>query len=263
MRIAVAGGTGLTGRAVVDALRAAGDTPVVLARATGVDLTTGDGLVPLLDGVDAVIDVTNVRSTSASRSLAFFETVTTRLLAAERAAGVAHHLALSIVGVDAVDLGYYRGKRRQEELVLGRSAEAGGPGGPGGPNGTVLRATQFHEFAAQLLAGRGPLVLAPRMLSQPVAVAEVGRQLVDLAHGEPRGMAPALAGPDRLRMEELVRRLARVRGDRRPVLPLRVPGRVGRQMTGGALLPSGPGPRGTVSFDEWLRGQASSVAGDR
>lgn len=246
MRIAVAGGTGWTGRLVVDALREDGHEPVVLARSTGVDLTTGAGLDDRLTGVDAVVDVTNVLSLRGSRSVAFFGAVTTTLLAAERRAGVPHHVALSIVGVDRVDLPYYRGKRRQEELVLG---------GPVGA--TVLRATQFHEFAAQMLARKGPLVIAPRMLSQPVAVAEVARHLALLAVGEPLGLAPELAGPEEhLAMPDMVRRLARVRGDHRPVLPLGMPGRVGRQMAGGDLLPAGPGPRGTVTFDAWLAGQA-------
>lgn len=246
MRIAVAGGTGWTGRLVVDALRARGDEPTVLARSVGVDLTTGAGLDRRLDGVDAVIDVTNVAATRARTSIAFFEAVTSTLLAAEARAGVAHHIALSIVGIDRVDLGYYRGKRRQEELVLGGTVGA-----------SVLRATQFHEFAAQMLAGRGPLVIAPKMLCQPVAVAEVAQRLVELAHSAPVGMAAELAGPEeRLRMPDMIKRLARVRGDRRPVLSLGVPGKVGRQLAGGGLLPTGPGPRGTITFDTWLTQQA-------
>jgi uncharacterized protein YbjT (DUF2867 family) len=247
MRIAVAGGTGWTGRLVVDALRAGGDEPVVLARSAGVDLTTGGGLDAMLAGVEAVVDVTNVTTTRAAASVAFFESVTSTLLAAEQRAGVGHHVALSIVGTDRVDLGYYQGKRRQEELVLGAGT------------GTVLRATQFHEFAAQMLAAKGPLVIAPKLLCQPVAVAEVAQHLVELAHGEPLGMAPELAGPEeRLWMHDMVKRLARVRGVRRPVLPVAVPGKVGRQIKGGGLLPTGPGPRGTITFDAWLGQQGGS-----
>jgi uncharacterized protein YbjT (DUF2867 family) len=247
MRIAVAGGTGCTGRLVVEALRSTGDEPVVLARGTGVDLTTGVGLAERLEGVDAVVDVTNIETLRARRSVAFFETVTSRLLAAERAAGVGHHVALSIVGADRVDLPYYLGKRRQEELVLGE------------PTGTVVRATQFHEFAAQMLARKGLLVIAPKMLSQPVAVAEVARYLAELAHGGPQGVAPEIAGPEeRLRMPDMIRRLAEVTGDRRPVLAVGMPGRVGRQLRGGDLLPTGPGRRGTVTFAEWLASRRTS-----
>lgn len=245
MRIAVAGGTGWTGRLVVEALRADGDEPVVLARSAGVDLTTGEGLGGRLDGVEAVIDVSNVTTTRARTSVAFFESATAHLLAAGQAAGVAHHVALSIVGADRVGLGYYLGKRRQEELVLG-----------GPVPGTVLRATQFHEFAAQALARPGPFVLAPKMLSQPVALAEVARHLITLARGQALGLAPELAGPEeRLRMQDMVRRLSRVRRARRPVVAVGIPGRVGRELTGGALLPTGAGPRGSVTFEAWLATQ--------
>ena len=244
MRIAVAGGTGWIGRLVVAALEAAGDEPVVLARATGVDLTAGTGLVERLAGVEAVIDVTNVVTQRAATSIGFFETVTARLLAAEGEAGVRHHVALSIVGADRVDLPYYRGKRRQEELVVADAA------------GTVLRATQFHEFAAQMLARRGPFVIAPKMLSQPVAAVEVARHLAGLARGRPLGLADEIAGPEEhLRMTDMIRRLARATGDRRPVLPLGMPGRVGREMQDGALLPTGPGPRGSITFAAWLASQ--------
>jgi len=242
MRIAVAGGTGWTGRLVVDALRAGGDEPVVLARSAGVDLTTGAGLAERLEGVQAVIDVSNIVTTRTKPAVGFFQAATANLLAAGRRAGVGHHVALSIVGVDRVGLGYYLGKRRQEELVLN-----------GPVPGTVLRATQFHEFAAQMLARTGPLVLTPRLLAQPVALGEVALHLVDLAHGRPLGLAPELAGPEeRLQMPDMVRRLKRVLGDRRPVLPVRMPGAAGRAMTGGSLLPAHPGPRGTVTFQQWL-----------
>jgi len=244
MRIAVAGGTGWTGRLVVEALRARSDEPVVLARSAGVDLRTGTGLAGRLTGVDAVIDVTNVVTTRAKPAIRFFECVTSNLLAAEAEAGVGHHIALSIIGVDRVDYGYYLGKRRQEELAL-----AGG-------RGTVLRATQFHEFAAQMFDRSGPFVIAPKMLSQPVAVVEVAAHLVELAHGQPLGMAPELAGPEQLRMQDMVRQLARVRRSRRPVVPIGLPGRVGKQLTGGALLPTGPGPRGAITFATWLAEQA-------
>ena len=246
MRIAVAGGTGWTGRLVVEALRERGDEPVVLARSVGVDLVTGTGLAGRLDGVQAVIDVTNVVTTRASRAITFFQAVTANLLTAEREAGVGHHVALSIVGIDRVDYSYYRGKRAQEALVLDAAPVAG----------TVLRATQFHEFAAQMLDRRGPVVPAPKMLCQPVALVEVAAHLVDLAHGRPLGMAPELAGPEQLRMPDMIRRLSRARHARRPVVPIGIPGKVGKQFTGGALLPTEAGPRGAITFSSWLEGQA-------
>lgn len=241
MRIAVAGGTGWTGLLVVKALRRRGDTPVVLARSEGVDLTTGAGLAGRLDGVDAVIDVTNVVTQRASTAVRFFGAASTHLLAEAKSAGVGHVVTLSIVGIDRVDLPYYRGKRRQEEVVRG----AGVPY-------TILRATQFHEFAAQMIEQRLPVVPAPKMLSQPVAAAEVAEHLVELAHGEPCGMAPEIAGPEQLRMPDMVRRLAQVWHVRRPVVALGMGRTVGRAMAGGALLPEGPGPRGLQTFDSWL-----------
>ena len=156
----------------------------------------------------------------------FFETAGRNLLAAGERAGVAHHVMLSIVGVDRVGWGYYEGKLRQEGLVKA-----------GAVPWTVLRATQFHEFPEQLLARvPGPVAPAPLMRSQPVAVSEVAAALAELAAGPALGTAPELAGPREESMPDMVRRL---------VLAMRVPGAAGRAMAGGALLPSGEGPRGS------------------
>ena len=240
-RVAVAGGTGVVGRYVVEALTAAGYRPVPLARATGVDLVTGQGLDDALHGVSCVIDVSNVTTTRRASSVAFFEAGTRTLLAAEARAGVGHHVVLSIVGVDRVDLGYYHGKRRQEELVLTGPVPA-----------SVLRATQFHEFAAQLLARGGPLPVVPQMLCRPIAAREVAAALVRLTAAGPMGRAPDLAGPVRERMPDMVRRLLRARGSRRPVIGLRLPGPLGAALAGGGLLPEADGPLGVQTFDEWL-----------
>jgi uncharacterized protein YbjT (DUF2867 family) len=181
MKIAVAGGTGTAGRFVTGCVREAGHEPVVLARSAGVDLTTGAGLAGALRDVAVVIDVTNVTTLSRARSVAFFGTVTGQLLAAGKRAGVRHHVALSVVGADPVRTGYYLGKLRQEELVLAGTVP-----------GTVLRATQFHEFAGQLLAlSKGPVAFVPRMLSQPVAAREVAAELVRLALGARPGARPS------------------------------------------------------------------------
>ena len=142
-RIPVAGATGAVGRHVVAAIREAGAEPVELSRASGVDLTQGHGLAAALEGCDAVVDVAAVNSMSAKVSVDFFTTVTRNLLAAEREAGVGHHVALSIVGVGIATSGYYAGKVAQEALVT--SSDGGW---------SLLRATQFHEFAAQV-ATRG------------------------------------------------------------------------------------------------------------
>ncbi len=243
MRIVVAGGTGWIGRLVTERLKADGDVPVVLARSAGADLVTGTGLDAALDGADAVIDVSNVITTSRSKSVSFFETATGHLLAAGQRAHIGHHIVLSIVGVDRVDLGYYMGKRRQEELALAGPVPA-----------SVLRATQFHEFAAQMLSRvGGPFIVAPKMLCEPVAGREVAAALVKLARAEPAGLAPDFAGPQRENLPEMVRRVARVRGSHRPVLTIRLPGRAGEQVARGGLLPTGTAARGKVSFAEWLK----------
>ncbi|GAA5196387.1 NAD(P)H-binding protein [Rugosimonospora acidiphila] len=246
MRIAVAGGTGWIGRFVVDAVRTAGHEPVILARSTGVDLIRGLGLDEALTGAAVIIDVSNTSTSSRKRSETFFGTATGNLLAAGRRAGVRHHVALSVVGIDRVNLGYYAGKRRQEALVLDGAVPA-----------TVLRSTQFYEFAAQLVAYPGPIAVVPALLTQPIAAHEVARCLVDLAMADPAGLVPDIAGPHQLRMPDLARRLLRARRRHRVVLPVRVPGALGRTVAAGGLLPTGHGPRGTQTFDQWLASPAA------
>ena len=242
MRIAVAGGSGCVGRFVVEASRAAGHLPVVLARSAGVNIVTGAGLDAALQGVDAVIDVTNSDSVTRSRSVAFFEAGTRNLQAAGRRAGVSHHVVLSIVGIDRVDLGYYEGKRRQEEIVLSGSLPA-----------SVVRSTQFHEFAAQMCArSAGPVAFIPTMRCQPVAAREVAEALVETAVGEPVGLAADHGGPAPAEMTDLARQLLRARRSRRLVMPVWLPGAAGKAMAGGGLLPTGGGPRGRLTFTEWL-----------
>jgi uncharacterized protein YbjT (DUF2867 family) len=242
MRVAVAGGTGLVGRLVVAALSAVGDDPVVLARATGTDLTTGAGLDEALVDADGLIDVSNVTTTKKKVSIAFFDAGTRNLLASGARADVRHHVVLSVVGNDRVDFGYYFGKRRQEDLVLASGRPV-----------SVLRATQFYEFAGQLLdRGHGPIAVVPRMLVQPVAASEVANALVSLVHKQPAGMAAELAGPQPRQLTYLVRAVLEARGTKRLVLPLRVPGAAGKAMAGGALLPTGQGQRGRQTFEDWL-----------
>lgn len=246
----MAGGTGVVGRHVVAVARERGHEVAVLARTEGVDLTTGAGLAGRLAGVDAVVDVTSVRTQSRARAEAFFGGVTRHLLDAETEAGVAHHVALSIVGIDEAATGYYAGKRLQERLVA-----------DGAVPWSLLRATQFHEFAEQVLgfARLGPFSLVPRMLSQPVAAREVGAALVTLVETGPSGRVPDLAGPERLQMVDLARRVSTVRGLGRRVVPVRLPGAGGRALRSGVLTPSADGPRGRITFEEWLTGREPST----
>ncbi|MEV0357260.1 NAD(P)H-binding protein [Nocardia sp. NPDC050697] len=233
MRIAVAGGTGTVGKPVVEVLRERGHEAVVLARSTGVDLRTGAGLD--LTGVDAVIDVTSLVTRSAKEATEFFEQVTANLHRAEQAAGVRHHVLLGIVGSDAVPYGYYTGKMAQERAVE-----------QGPVPWTLLRATQFHEFAGQPQGGVrvGPLTLVPAMRVSPVAAREVAERLVDLAAGAPAGRMLAL--------DDMIRRYAAAtgRGDR--VLRFPLPGRAGRAFRQGALVAGVDADHGTQTFGQWL-----------
>ncbi|MGM1063032.1 SDR family oxidoreductase [Saccharothrix sp. Mg75] len=238
MRIAVAGGTGVVGRKVVEEVGRAGHEAVVLTRSTGVDLATGAGLDEALAGCAAVIDVSGTAVWTREESERFFGDVTTHLLGASARAGVRHLVALSIVGADVVDEGYYFGKRRQEELI------AAGP-----VPWTVLRATQFFEFAGQVLEGAaGPVARVPAMLSQPVSTAEVAARLVELAEGAPQGLTTPIAGPERITVADMARRLIAVRGD-----DLRV--EEAESTTGaatGGLVPQGGYLRGERTFGQYL-----------
>lgn len=243
MRVAVVGGTGQVGRHVVSALAATGHDPVVVSRSGGVDVVTGEGLDEALAGAAAVVDVSNVITGRRQVAVRFFTQSTERLLSAEEKGGVGHHVALSIVGIDDVDWGYYDGKRQQERLV------AAGP-----IPWSVLRATQFHEFPDQVLSAtrRGPLAVVPKMRTQPVAAREVGAALAELAVGPPAGRTPDLGGPETFMLHDLARRLVRARGQRVLVLPVRLPGAAGRAMATGALLPGPDARLGTQTFEEWL-----------
>ncbi len=242
MRVAVAGGTGLMGQLVVKELTTTGHDPVVLARSRGVDLITGLGLDEKLSGCEALIDVSNVTTMRNKVAVAFFGAATAQLLRAGAQAGVGHLVTLSIVGVDTVDYGYYLGKRRQEELV------AAGP-----LPWSVLRTTQFHEFAQQLLdRSPGPLALVPKMRVQPVAACEVAATLVDRATGLPGGFVPPMAGPEQLELTDMTHRLLKARPSRRLLVPIRLPGRAGAAMAGGGLLPADPYLRGHRTYAQYL-----------
>jgi uncharacterized protein YbjT (DUF2867 family) len=248
MKIAVAGGTGVVGSVLVAQLRAAGHEVVVLARATGVNLMTGDGLEHQLDGVEAVADVLSVATSAADKATEFFTTTTRTLLEAEYAAGVRHHVLLSIVGIDDIPFGYYVGKVAQERAVEDGKVPF-----------TILRATQFHEFGAQMVdraPSIGPLLVVPQMTSAPVAAGEVAVELVRIASGVPQGRVPDLRGPREEKVSSMTRRVLRKRGSRRPVLTAFLPGKAGAGMRNGGLIPGTDATVGRQTFDEWLGEQS-------
>ena len=245
-RIAVAGGTGAVGKHVVEVARQAGHETVVLARSAGVDLITGQGLAAALDGVEVVIDVSSIGTLSAKASVAFFEKATRNLLSVEAGAGARHHVALSIIGAAGAPSGYYAGKAAQERMLE-----------ESGDRWSILRAAQFHEFAAQMVqrGAMAGLVVVPKMLSQPVAAVEVAAELVAIAEGAPQDYARDLAGPRPENMAEMVRSYLLATGRRRPVLELRLPGVMGRASVDGSLLAGPSAKLGTQTFDEWLEQQ--------
>lgn len=241
--IAIAGGTGTVGRLVVAEATRRGHATVVLARSAGVDLRAGSTLLPALDGADAVIDVLSVGTRSAATSIEFFEATSSVLIAAEAALGIGHHIALSIVGVDGAPFDYYAGKVAQEALVAG-----------GDVPWSILRATQFHEFAGQMLSAAkiGPLRLAPRMRTQPVDARVVAERLVDLAESAPVGRARDLAGPREESLPELMRATAAARGIRGPIPSISLPGAFGRAQRDGSLLPGPDAELAGPTFAQWL-----------
>ncbi|GIF68949.1 nucleoside-diphosphate sugar epimerase [Asanoa ishikariensis] len=256
MRVLVIGGSGVVGRPTASTLFQRGHQVAVLSRggtagpagteAFQGDLTTGAGLDQALAGVDCVVDCANVATMSRAAAVRYFTDTTTLLGRRAEAAGVKHHVVLSIVGIDKVPQGYFSGKLAQEEAVLGGPVPA-----------TVLRATQFHEFAGQVMGqlAVGRFALVPQMVTQPIAAAEVGAALAEVVEDGPRGRVPDIGGPRVERLPDLARQLVRHRGLGRTVVPLWLPGKAGRAMRGSGQLP-GPGAvlRGPT-FAEWLRDQ--------
>jgi uncharacterized protein YbjT (DUF2867 family) len=244
MRIAVAGGTGMVGKYVVEAITGAGHDAVVLSRSRGVDLRTDAGLTHALDGVKVIIDAANPDSITGAKATAFFTDVTTRLQSVGSAQGVSRLVTLSIVGIDRVPgYGYYRAKLAQE------AAATAGP-----VPVTIVRATQFHEFPAQILgrARFGPLAAMPVMRVQPVAARAVGQCLMEAAVEPPEDQMIEVAGPQPEDLVTMARRLVRTLDRRIAVLPIVVPGRGGRAMRGGQLLATPTTTLVGPTFADWL-----------
>lgn len=243
MRIAVAGGTGTVGRHVVATARERGHHVVSLSRAEGLDLVTGRGLDQALQGVESVIDVSGIQALSTKKAVDFFTNATQNLLAAGKKAGVTHHVALSIVGIDKANSGLYAGKLVQEDEVR-----------HGGVPWTILRSTQFHEFVPMSIkaASVGPLVFVPTMVTQPVAAKEVATALVDAAEAGPKGRLPDIGGPRAEQLKGLVTAYLAKTRQKKLIVPLRVPGPLGKVMRKGGLIPVPGSAVGRQTFQEWL-----------
>jgi uncharacterized protein YbjT (DUF2867 family) len=236
------------GRHVVQEARSRGFDVVALSRQSGVDLVTGTGLAPALQGADAAIDVTNVQTVRGGPAVRFFESTARNLQAAATREKVAHLVVVSIVGVDRMGgFGYYGAKVTQERLHL-----------DGPVNTTVVRATQFHEFPGQVLRRStfGPVAVVPTLRVQTVAARSVATALIDaVASGPFRGRLPDVAGPAPARdFPALARAVLERTGRRSSVLAVPVPGAIGRAVRTGALLPAADGLLVGPTFEEWLAG---------
>ncbi|WP_031079987.1 SDR family oxidoreductase [Streptomyces sp. NRRL WC-3549] len=244
LTIAVAGGTGTLGGAVVDELRKRGHHVRVLSRRSAehpVDLTTGEGLAGALADCDVAVDASN--STSPKRARATLVDGSRLLLAAEEKAGVGHHVAVSIVGCEKVPIGYYRTKVAQERVV------------ESGPvDWTTVRATQFHELVAGVLAplARSGLHPLPKARLQTVASAEVARAVADVAERPALRGRVEVAGPEIEDLRDLALQWRAAHRSRVLPLPVMLPGPVGRALRAGALTTDRPDVRGTLTFGQWL-----------
>lgn len=246
MKIAIAGGTGVVGAPTAAAVRDAGHRAVILARSQGVDLVTGRGLDAALDGVDAVIDTSNVTTLHADEATTFFTTATGNLLAASERAGVRHFVLLSIVGIDRMPFDYYAGKVAQEKVV----EESPVPW-------TIQRTTQFHEFVGQLFARAkiGPVRVAPRARTQPVAAAEAGKRLAAIAVEDAQGRARDLAGPREEALDAMVKAYAKTIGHRGWLPSISIPTKQMKGMREGLALPGSDTDLGRQTFAEWVATQ--------
>ena len=252
MRIAVIGASGLVGRAVLGSLEREGHEGVAVSRSTGVDvLAGGGGLEAALAGCHAVIDVLNTSNNGDDAPRRFFTAATNSLLVAEREAGVSHHIVLSIVGVDRIRHNpHYVGKQHQERLARAGPIPA-----------TIVRATQFHDFAGMVASWtrNGDSAFVPPLLVQPVDVGDVAETLVEVASGPARDDGPLeVAGPECQALVDMARRTLAARGEGvRLTTGWGAP--FGVEMAGDVLLP-GPDARiAPTTFDDWLERQVLAV----
>jgi len=244
MKIVVIGGSGLIGSNVVNRLRQKGHEVVAASPRSGVNTITGEGLPAALAGAAVVVDVANSPSFEDKAVLDFFQTAGRNLAAAEAAAGVGHHLALSVVGADrAPDNGYLRAKVAQETLITASQIPY-----------TILRATQFFEFIGPIAeaAAQGDVIRLSPALLQPIASDDVAAALADLAVGLPLNGVTEIAGPDAWPLDHFARKFLSARGDQRQVIADIHARYYGTELNDRTLTP-GERPRlGPTGFDDWL-----------
>jgi uncharacterized protein YbjT (DUF2867 family) len=250
MKIVVIGGTGLIGSKLVEKLRRAGHESVAASPESGVDTYTGEGVDRALEDARVVVDVSNAPNGTDAAVLDFFETTSHNLLSAEAAASVRHHVTLSVVGTDRLrDSGYLRGKLAQEEAVSAASVPY-----------TILRASQFYEFIGRIADAsmNGDAVHLPPVWVQPESAEDVAAALADVALSTPVNGIVELAGPERFRFDDLVRRFLDAKNDSRLVETDVHARYFGAELDEDSLTPRGNARIAPTRFEEWL---SQSVAG--
>ena len=251
MKIVIIGGTGLIGSKLVTRLREQGHQAVPASPDTGVNTLTGDGVAQVLTGAAVVIDVSNSPSFDDAAVLRFFETSTGNLLAAEAAAGVGHHVALSIVGSDRVPAsGYLRAKVAQEKLIERSRIPY-----------SIVRATQFFEFVKRITdeATDGNRVRIAPVLFQPMAAADVASAVAKVAVGAPLNGVVEVGGPQQFRFDEFIRLGLRARHDAREVVADPHARYFGAELDERSLVPDADAGLGEIRFEDWLSQSAVPV----
>jgi len=245
MKIVVIGGTGLIGTKLVKKLREHRHEAVAASPKTGVNSVTGEGLADALKGASVVVDVTNSPSWEEAAVLKFFETSTRNLLAHEEAAGVGHHVALSVVGTERLlESGFFRAKLAQENLIKASSIPY-----------SIVRATQFFEFVKQIAdySTVGNQVRLPPALFQPMAADDVASAVARIATNSPVNGTVEIGGPQQFRLDELARRDLAARKDPREVISDPHAHYYGIQVSERALVPNDDVRLGETRFEDWLK----------
>ena len=251
MKIVIIGGTGLIGSKVVRKLRDEGHDAVPASPDSGVNTITGDGLADALNGANVVVDVSNSPSFADEAVMHFFRTSTTNILAAEEAAGVRHHVALSVVGTDRLsESGYMRAKIAQEKLIEQSSIPY-----------SIIHATQFFEFMKGIADGGtvGNTVRLAPVLIQPTAAEDVATEVAKVAVGPPINGVVEIAGPQQFRLDEIVARYLSARGDARSVIADPDARYYGALLGERTLVPSDGATIGDAKFEDWLSNQFAAA----
>jgi uncharacterized protein YbjT (DUF2867 family) len=250
MKIVVIGGSGLIGSKLVEKLREAGHDPLPASPDSGVDTLSGEGLQEALEGAQVVVDVSNAPAWEDAAVMDFFQTSSRNILEAETAAGVSHHIALSVVGTDRLqESGYFRAKLAQEEAIKAAAVPY-----------TILRATQFFEFLGRIAdsSSDGDTVRLPPVFVQPESADDVAAALAELAVNGPVNGIVELAGPEEFRLDELVQRILDAKNDPRRVRADIEERYFGAELNYFSLTPGGNARIAPTHFEDWLSQTAAA-----